>query len=189
MSTLKVNSIIPVAGVPTGGGGGIIQVVATNVTATSSFSLGSTTTLNATPLTVDITSLNANSRFLISAAISGEASQQDHDVAFVMRRTIGGSGTSIAVGTGSGNRPVVTRNMSIGFNANDQDSTTSTSAIVPYLDSPSQAAGTTITYSISVMEHGGTDNHTFYFNRTLGDTNNQFHERPMSYITVMEVSV
>ena len=26
MSTLKVNSIIPVAGVPTGGGGGIIQV-------------------------------------------------------------------------------------------------------------------------------------------------------------------
>ena len=26
MSTLKVNSIIPVAGVPTGGGGGIVQV-------------------------------------------------------------------------------------------------------------------------------------------------------------------
>ena len=34
MSTLKVNSIIPVAGVPTGGGGGIIQVkqaIKTNV--------------------------------------------------------------------------------------------------------------------------------------------------------------
>ena len=29
MSQLKVNSIIPVAGVPTGGGGGIIQVVST----------------------------------------------------------------------------------------------------------------------------------------------------------------
>ena len=29
MSTLKVNSIIPVAGVPTGGGGGIIQMVKT----------------------------------------------------------------------------------------------------------------------------------------------------------------
>ena len=27
MSTLKVNSIIPVAGVPTGGGGGIIQII------------------------------------------------------------------------------------------------------------------------------------------------------------------
>jgi len=189
MSTLKVNSIIPVGGVPTGGGGGIIQVVATNVTATSSLTLTSHSTLYASPLTVDITSINANSRFLISAAISGESSQQDHDIGFVMRRTIGGSGTSIAIGTASGNRIPVTRNMSIGFNANDQDSTTSTSAIVPYLDSPSQAAGTAITYSISVIEHGLNDGHTFFFNRTVSDGDQGFHERPMSYITVMEVSV
>ena len=35
MSTLKVNSIIPVAGVPTGGGGGIIQTVTTDYTITN----------------------------------------------------------------------------------------------------------------------------------------------------------
>ena len=39
MSTLKVNSIIPVSGVPTGGGGGIIQIkqaVKTDTTSTTS---------------------------------------------------------------------------------------------------------------------------------------------------------
>ena len=35
MSTIKVNSIIPVAGVPTGGGGGIIQTVQTVKTSIS----------------------------------------------------------------------------------------------------------------------------------------------------------
>ena len=39
MSQLKVNSIIPVAGVPTGGGGGIIQVQNTTLKTGSSLSL------------------------------------------------------------------------------------------------------------------------------------------------------
>mgnify|MGYP003115403602 CR=1 FL=1 len=188
MSQLKVNSIIPVSGVPTGGGGGIIQVVATNVTATSSFSMGNSMTLTASPLTVNITSINANSKFLISSCLCGESSQEDHDIGIVMRRTIGGSGTSINVGTASGSRATVTRNMSVGFRNTDQDSTTSSSAIVPYLDSPAQAAGTVITYSIGVIETGGTNNATFYVNRTVVDNDASYYERPASWITVMEVS-
>lgn len=189
MSTLKVNSIIPVAGVPTGGGGGIIQVVATNVSATSSISMGNSMSLVATPLTVDITSINANSRFLISAALSGESSQEDHDIGLVMRRTIGGVGNSINVGTASGSRAQITRNHAVGFRDSDQGSTSSCSPIVPYLDSPAQAAGTTITYSIGIIETGGTNNATFYVNRTVDDANISYQERTASYITVMEVSV
>ena len=41
MSQLKVNSIIPVAGVPAGGGGGIIQVV-TNTTRDNTGSISCT---------------------------------------------------------------------------------------------------------------------------------------------------
>ena len=51
MSQIKVNSIIPVSGVPTGGGGGIIQVVSTTKTDTFSSS-----TVNSF---VDITGLSA----------------------------------------------------------------------------------------------------------------------------------
>ena len=44
MSTLKVNSIIPVGGVPTGGGGGIVQIVtATHNSQVSQSSNGSGT--------------------------------------------------------------------------------------------------------------------------------------------------
>ena len=170
--------------------GKILQVVATNVTATSSFSMSNHSTLYDTPLTVNITSVGANSKFVISGAISGEGSIPDHDYGFVMRRTIGGSSTSIAVGGAGGNYQVsITRMMSVGFNGNDQSSTTSSSHVAPYLDSPSQSAGTTITYSFSAVEHGGNNNSTFYINRCVDDQNATGYERPISYITVMEVAV
>lgn len=169
--------------------GKILQVVATNVTATSSFSMSNHSTLYDTPLTVNITSVGANSKFVISGAISGEGSIPDHDYGFVMRRTIGGSSTSIAVGGAGGNYQVsITRMMSVGFNGNDQSSTTSSSHVAPYLDSPSQSAGTTITYSFSAVEHGGNNNSTFYINRCVDDQNATGYERPISYITVMEVA-
>ena len=103
MSQIKVNSIIPVSGVPTGGGGGIIQVVATNITGTSSVSLSSNNYVD-TPATVTITSVGANSKFLITASISGEASTADHNVGFALRRVIGGTTTAINIGDAAGNR-------------------------------------------------------------------------------------
>ena len=52
MSTLKVNSIIPVAGVPTGGGGGIIQVVSTTKTDTASSSSASYVDISGMAVTI-----------------------------------------------------------------------------------------------------------------------------------------
>ena len=66
MSTLKVNKIIPTAGVPTGGGGGIIQVVTktqtfeSNVTTVSSSFVNLTTTLN-----TNITPLFSTSKVIV----------------------------------------------------------------------------------------------------------------------------
>ena len=168
--------------------GKILQVVATNVSATSSVSLTNHSTLYATPCTVNITSIGTNSKFLITGAISGEGTTGDHDYGFVTRRTIGGSGSSINVGASSGSRIAITRTASVGFQDPNNDSTSGSSHIAPYLDSPSQAAGTTITYSFDIIEHGTNNNTTFYFNRTVADGNNAYHERPSSYITVMEVA-
>ncbi len=182
------DGIIQSADLATGVGGSILQVVATNVTAPSSITMTNHSTLYDTPLTVNITSIGANSKFVVSGLISGEGSAGgDQDIGFIIRRTIGGSGTSLSIGD-SGAGIQITRVMSLGFSSGNNDSTTSSSSIPPYLDSPSQAAGTTITYSFSVVEIGTNDGTTMYFNRPVNSSSGGGYERPASYITVMEVA-
>ena len=165
--------------------GKILQVDALNVTATSSsaFSNGS---LSDTPLTLTMTSTALNSKFLISATINGEANVEDHSVGFVLRRVIGGSGTSINVGTASGARSVITVMKAVGYHGNDQDSTPSTTVMSPYLDAPNQALGTSITYKLDIigMGQGG----TMYYGRTSADSDGIGYERMPNNITVMEVA-
>ena len=165
--------------------GKILQVDALNVTATSSsaFSNGS---LSDTPLTLTMTSTALNSKFLISATINGEANVEDHSVGFVLRRVIGGSGTSINVGTASGARSIITVMKAVGYHGNDQDSTPSTTVMSPYLDAPNQALGTAITYKLDIigMGQGG----TMYYGRTSADSDGIGYERMPNNITVMEVA-
>ena len=70
MSQLKVNSIIPVAGVVTGGGGGIVQTVQTVKTDTHYTS--STSYTDVTGLTVSITPTSNTSKILIYCLINGQ---------------------------------------------------------------------------------------------------------------------
>ena len=167
------------------GAGAILQVVSTNYTGTSSVSVPNQS-LADTPATVTITSTAANSKFLISAAINGEPSSSDHDYGFVLRRVIGGSGTSINVGDSAGSRSQISFMQSTGYWADDNSSTPSTSVLAPYLDSPSQAAGTAITYKIAVTGLGTTA--TFYFGYTGSNLDNANNERTPNHITVMEVA-
>ena len=63
MSQLKVNSIIPVGGVPSGGGGGIVQIVQTfknDATSTSSATFGDISGMSAT-----ITPTSTSSKILV----------------------------------------------------------------------------------------------------------------------------
>ena len=62
MSQLKVNSIIPVSGVPTGGGGGIIQTVTAVKTDTASTN---STSFVDTGLEATITPTSSTSKILI----------------------------------------------------------------------------------------------------------------------------
>ena len=118
--------------------------------------------------------------------MNGEGSVPDHDYAYVLRRFIGGSGASIAVGGSAGSRSTVSFMQSVGYYGNDQDSTPSTSVISPYLDSPSQASGTAITYKVAIMGVGSSGQ--FYFGYTAVNTENSGNERTPNFITVMEVA-
>ena len=165
--------------------GNIIQVVATNVTAKSSVVFSNASLAN-TPCTVTITSTAANSKFLISGSIGGEANVEDHSVGFVLRRVIGGSGSSINVGDGSGSRVSISFMQGVGYHGDDQSSTPATSVLSSYLDSPSQAAGTAITYKIDIIGLG--QGGTFYFGSSAADSDGSSYERLPNNITVMEVA-
>lgn len=65
MSTLKVNKIIPVGGVPSGGGGGIVQVVQTVKTDVFTSNTQDNFT-NITGMSVNITPLSSSSKILVS---------------------------------------------------------------------------------------------------------------------------
>ena len=186
MSTLKVNNLQDTSG------NNLSRVAATAqniVTATSSANITSLASLVDTPATVTITSTLANSKFLVSGMVIMEANaSDDHDFAVVMRRTIGGSGSSICVGANSGNRVGITRNWSLQ-QGSDAGSTASSNVMPTFLDSPAQAAGTAITYSYSMMATDGSPSWTVYFNRTVNDNNTSGHERFNTYINVLEIAV
>ena len=167
--------------------GTIIQVVSTNLTAPTSVAYGGASLSSTTPVTVNITSKVANSKFVISGMVHGEAERENYEVGFVIRRTIGGSGASINVGTGQGSRAVLTTVMGGTALDSNHDTTSDATIFAPYLDSPSQAAGTTITYAYHPygIIHAG----TFYFGRTRSDVNHAYSERTPNHITVMEVAV
>ena len=73
MSQIKVNSIIPVAGVPTGGGGGIIQVQNTTIKTKASQSLTQHSYNHYSGLDVSLTPTSSSSKILISGAIAVSA--------------------------------------------------------------------------------------------------------------------
>ena len=99
MSQIKVNSIIPVGGVPTGGGGGIIQIKQT--VKTDAFTTSTTgDTLDVTGVTVTITPKFSTSKIFVM--VSGYYGNDNNDsfAHLFLARSIGGGtvDNTIAIG-------------------------------------------------------------------------------------------
>ena len=168
--------------------GSIIQVVSTPVDSTSDISLSTQYSYyEITPLTTNITTTGANSKILVSAGIGGEANHEDYNLAFRCGRVIGGSLSIIFRGADASNRTTALAMGNTGYYDNDQNSTTAYNSFANMLDSPSQAAGTTITYKFFVSSLGG-NNANYFLNRTVNDGDDATKERLFSYLTLMEVA-
>ena len=188
-SQLRVDKILPINGAPTGGGGGIVQVLSTNVDSTSSITLSNQYSYYPiTALDTTITTVGANSKILVTAGIGGEANHEDYHLAFRCGRVIGGSLQIIFKGADAGSRTTALAMGNTGYFADDQNSTTAYNSFANMLDSPSQAAGTAITYRFFVSTLAG-NNATYFLNRTVNDGNDATKERLFSYLTLMEVAV
>ena len=165
------------------GGGKILQVVNTKVTATSSVSVG-TSFVEIPAITTSITPASSSSKILISMYMFGEGTTNDSNYMVRLTRDIasGTSGTRLG-GVDAGSRLGVFQVVTEGHDSGNTASTPTYIQFSNYLDSPS----TTSACTYKLLLRASTSS-TWYVNRSQDDTDNNVHERGVSYCTLMEVA-
>ncbi len=153
------------------GGGKILQVV--NVTKTDTFTTTSTSFVDVTGLTVNITPSSATSKILVLATVSGNGQS---GVASLQGQLVRDS-TAIAIGDAAGSRTRV----SFG---NIEDIVVNINTLpIMFLDSP--ATTSALTYKIQVRSN--VSGQTVVINRSFNDADSATNTRGISTITLMEV--
>ena len=178
MSELRTNRIVPRDGLPSGSAGGIIQVRQKVITGTYSESVppGNSGPYGNIVDSESITPTRADSKILIMMNLNVGASN-DGNLSVTLHRN--GSVISGAVGANPGSRTPVT--------ATEFTSSTSRQVKinVTYLDSPASTTAQTYGFKFSVAENG---NMTCYLNRDNNFGGSYHTQKPISTITLIEVS-
>jgi hypothetical protein len=153
----------------------VLQVV--SATKSDTFSSTSGTFTDITGISVSITPSATSSKILVIASVS---SCQDDDRSCFLRLMRGA--TAIGIGDAAGSRTQVS---SFGGSLNASSANLVTVHNINFLDSPSTTSATT--YKIQGMINVSSPS-TFYINRFGSDVDNANRPRPISTITVMEIS-
>ena len=171
-SELRVDKIVPTTGAPTGGGGGIVQIKSTHITA--SFQTQSETYTDITGHSVTITPKFNTSKILIDYRVSWmHTSSNGASATLRLLR----NGTNIGVPVATDDR------MGILVLATDSNGNMSNSSI-NYLDSPATTSAITYKIQIHLDSAGGSGGHIFGINHWPPNDN----YRGTSSITAYEVS-
>ena len=174
-SQLRVDKIVPVDGVPSGGGGGIIQVVQSFKTDTSSSSVQGGLLTNHV-LTQSITPKFSTSKVLVEFHVMCSSSSTMNRLGAVITR--GGSPVGVADDTGD-NKTENTVCISAP-NANEPYMLSG-----KFLDSP--ATTSAVTYGVKIRT-GTSSTITIQFNRQGTESDNIYIMRGTSSLTLSEVS-
>ena len=176
-SQLRVDKIVPVDGVPSGGGGGIVQCVST--TKTDTFTTASTSFTDVTGLSATITPKFSTSKIFVIVTTCGNTNGSK-GYGRLMRDS-----TPIDIGTAEGNRPGVSFTLNSGTtNATYANKLFNLGYF--FLDSPSTTSATT--YKIQLRNYSGDTSRYYTINRTENDSNVAYNQRGTSKILLMEVS-
>ena len=142
-SKLRVNQIEPVDGIPTGGGGGIVQVkLTTSINSGSQFSTGSGTYVDITGMNCSITPTASTSKILVTL-----------NPIFLLNN---GSGTSQRVGLKllRDSTSLLDQNDFFSYQVgNGEADYLGIPGYFQYLDSPSTTSS--ITYKVQIKQHAG----------------------------------
>ena len=149
MSQLKVDRIVPVSGVPTGGGGGIIHMVQYPSEDDASYSVMTTTenitaggsTWTATNLEQSISPVASGSKILIEVQTSIYHESDDNTFGLTLYRSIDGEPWTSLSSSTWGLRPVFT--MTAGGASDWQHM-----ACMSYLDTPNHGENQKVTYKV-----------------------------------------
>ena len=182
-SELRVDKIVPTTGVPTGGGGGIIQMKQARKTDTQSHN--TVTRVDISGLSVTITPKFATSKLWITGmvAIGAEADTCCNIFIDANGTLIGGSNTANG-GAKSGQPQDV--HTGLGYNWSDDSLIYRIiPAPVDFLYSPSSTSAQTIKLQMSQSD---TTQEYMYINRSHSDNNSTWVNRQTSSLTVFEVS-
>ena len=177
-SELRVDKIVPTDGVPTGGGGGIVQVKSTTITNT--FDNDQETFADVTGVTVTITPKFSTSKMLVmyNGCAGMEATNRMGHVRIV--RVIGGvTNTTIYVGDqGQSNQARASSSFSSPYNYQLQQFSGT------FMDAPATTNAGTYKMQIAAGDQGYKVN----VGRDDGNSNEFSRARVPTSITVMEVS-
>jgi hypothetical protein len=174
MSQLKVDSIVPRGGLPSGSSGGIIQVRST--TKTDTFQTTSNSFVDITGLSVSITPQSSSNKILVMVHLTGDGRNGQARANFRMMR----GSTAICIGDSAGSR---TRSTFGIYDSSENHSPDNAS--MAFLDSP--ATTSSLTYKMQIV-NGNNNSDNISVNRAYGWSNDSSHPATTSTITVMEVS-
>ena len=175
-SKLRVDSILPVDGAPTSGGGGVIQVVSATKTDTQTFT--SQGNHDITGLSVTITPKFATSKMLVMYTVNVGPTEGGYSAGVTIVR----DSTEIFIGDAAGNRRQVSTFTSISNTGGGTDYNL-VNANGQHLDSPNTTSA--VTYKMRARNFHSQDLH---INRSRIDSDSDVVARTASSITVMEVS-
>ena len=175
-SELRVDRIVPTTGIPTGGGGGIVQVVQSVVTSSSIGNSGA-----ASVMTCSITPREITNKILVLVDANVGSGNGYGTVAYLYRGT-GGSGTKIYFGDADGIRPQVSKAVTT------YDGTSASYIQIPlqihYLDSP--ATTSQVTYDFRLASYQSV---YWSFNRSVANqSNSEYDGKCASSMTLIEVT-
>ena len=174
MSQLKVNTIIPVSGVPTGGGGGIVQTKQAFKTDITTLSGSQGTFQDISGLSVAITPTSTSSKILVTFSVQFGSNTTGTPNGVRLERD--GTGIAIADASSTRNRCTVAEQTTFS-NANN----TIRLASSQFLDSPNTTSS--VTYNVAIVSSAD-----IFINRSQEFSDGTNHHVGTSFITVQEVS-
>ncbi|BAR14382.1 uncharacterized protein [uncultured Mediterranean phage uvMED] len=177
MSQLKVNSIVPVGGLPSGAsGGGVIQTVQHVKTDYSSFTVNSQSSYDDTNFAASITPTSTAHKILVTIMVNHAASS-DQMVGYALR--CNGSNVNDSYGAASGSKIRATGS----YHASN--SSYHHTVHLQFLHSPASTSAQS--YNLR-WNHNSSSNRTHYINGSASGNDNYTNFRCASTIVLQEIT-